>query len=136
MNMLQQLVPVCSLHHLSSKGVTRSSSKISSFLLWLRTVYPVVRSKYFISAVGSLFLSHSLISQISLLFKEWEELMFCTIFILCFFGLNSFSVIYLKVLAFVKIVLSWTFLKLDISQKQTDGIKQRGRKRQCKDQEE
>jgi hypothetical protein len=44
----------------SSKGVTWSSSKISSFLLWSRRVYPAVRRKYFISAVRSLFLSHCL----------------------------------------------------------------------------
>jgi hypothetical protein len=73
MNKLQQLVPVYSLHHLSSKGVTWSSSKISSFLLWLRTVYPVVRRKYFISAVGSLFLSHSLIVKILLLLKSGKS---------------------------------------------------------------
>jgi hypothetical protein len=39
---------------------------MSSFLLWLRRVCPVVRRKYFISAVRSLFLSHCLIVQISL----------------------------------------------------------------------
>jgi hypothetical protein len=41
--------------------VTWSSSKIASFLLWSRRVYPAVRRKYFISAVRSLFLSHCLI---------------------------------------------------------------------------
>jgi hypothetical protein len=39
------------VHNLSSKGVTWSSSKISSFLLWLRRVHPNVNRKYFISAV-------------------------------------------------------------------------------------
>jgi hypothetical protein len=50
--------------------VTWSSSKISSFLLWLRRVYPAVRRKNFISAVRSLFLSHCLIVQISLSYKR------------------------------------------------------------------
>jgi hypothetical protein len=58
------------VHNLSSKGVTWSSSKISSFLLWLRRVYPAVRRKYFISAVRSLFLSQCLIVQISLPYKR------------------------------------------------------------------
>jgi hypothetical protein len=44
-----------------------NSSKNSSFLLWLRRVYPAVHRKYFISAVQSLFLTHCLIVQISLL---------------------------------------------------------------------
>jgi hypothetical protein len=50
--------------------VTWSSSKIASFLLWSRRVYPAVRRKYFISAVRSLFLSHCLIVQISLPYKR------------------------------------------------------------------
>jgi hypothetical protein len=58
------------VHNLSSEGVTWSSSKISSFLLWSRRVYPAVRCKYLISAVRSLFLSHCLIVQISLTYKR------------------------------------------------------------------
>jgi hypothetical protein len=42
-DVLEPLVSVCT--KISSKGVTWSSSKISSFLLWLRTVYPAVRRK-------------------------------------------------------------------------------------------
>jgi hypothetical protein len=46
------------------------SSKISSFLLWSRRMYPAVHHKYFIYAVQSLFLSHYLIVQISLPYKR------------------------------------------------------------------
>jgi hypothetical protein len=55
---------------LSSKGMTWSSSKTSSFLLWSRKGYPAVRRKYFISAVRNLFLSLCLIVQISLPYKR------------------------------------------------------------------
>jgi hypothetical protein len=58
------------VHDLSSKGVTWSSSNISSVLLWLTRVYRAVSRKYFISAVRSLFLSHCLIVQISLPYKR------------------------------------------------------------------
>jgi hypothetical protein len=54
---------------LSSKGITWSSSKTSSFL-WSRRGYPGVRRKYFISAVRNLFFSLCLIVQISLPYKR------------------------------------------------------------------
>jgi hypothetical protein len=54
MNMLEPLVSY--VHNLSYKGVTWSSSKISSFLLWLRRVDLAGRRQYFISAVLSQFL--------------------------------------------------------------------------------
>jgi hypothetical protein len=46
------------------------SSKIPSFLLWLRRVCPAVRRKYFISAVRCLVLSHCSTVQISLPYKR------------------------------------------------------------------
>jgi hypothetical protein len=64
---------------------------MSSFLLWLRSVYPAVRRKYFISAVRSLFLSHCLIVQISLPYKRVGRANVCKILILCFFVLNLVS---------------------------------------------
>jgi hypothetical protein len=57
------------VQNFSSKGVTWSS-KISSFLLWSRRVYPAVHRKYFISAIQSLFLSHCLIVQILLPYER------------------------------------------------------------------
>jgi hypothetical protein len=53
--------------------VTRSSSKISSFLLLSRRVYPAVLCKYLIYAVRSLFLSYSLIIRISLPYRRVER---------------------------------------------------------------
>jgi hypothetical protein len=96
----------------SSKGVTWSSSKIASFLLWSRRVHPAVRRKYFISAVRSLFLSRCLIVQISLPYKRVgraDVLYSFNLVLLCTkFGFSVLfrTPVFVKILLFLNVCLS------------------------------